>query len=68
MLDLRKSNELQKNMNLYVGRVEQSKLKTGLEETWAEIGYVIEFQINLNNLKPITLPVEKIQLYKLKKG
>lgn len=55
-------------MNLYVGRVEQSKLKTGLEETWAEIGYVIEFQINLNNLKPITLPVEKIQLYKLKKG
>lgn len=43
MLDLRKSNELKKNMNLYVGRVEQSKLKTGLEETWAEIGYVIEF-------------------------
>lgn len=43
MLDLRKSNELKKNMNLYVGRVEQSKLKTGLEETWTEIGYIIEF-------------------------
>lgn len=43
MLDLRKSNELKKNMNLYVGRVEQSKLKTSLEETWTEIGYIIEF-------------------------